>query len=332
MSGVDFHPVAKDTAKSMMKVVDYILGLPITKADKLARMVKVFNLVGSDFYMQMFNANSEMFDSTAIGTTDYGNMTNQIERLAQKITRNDYLGRDARQLVQSFYDSALGDAQNEAFRNAISLDKHPTLTRTMVGETCDWCQERAGVHTDPDGDLFARHAHCDCLFVVSGYKSRNGALTNYNKKGIGNPGLLRLSDEKARKKIGVNASYWGNDMDDGERWFAKNYPGSIEWINRNKFDSNGRKVPTNDFVDVYTGIEYELKSPESTRGRSISRAISEAASKGKRNFMINLGNRQLGDSLIRSLEQYNVRHPSDKQIEILKIFTMGKEVRISLKE
>lgn len=182
MSGVDFHPVAKDTAKSMVKVVNYILGLNISDADKRTRLSRTFNLVGSDFYTQMFNANSELFDSTAIGTTDYNDMTEQIDRLTYEIVRSYNEEGDVKQLVASFYDSALGNAQNEAFRDAISLDKHPTLTRTMVGETCEWCQEKAGVHVNPEGDLFARHAHCDCLFVVSGYKSRNGILTNYRKE------------------------------------------------------------------------------------------------------------------------------------------------------
>lgn len=179
--GINFSPVATDTAESMDAVVKYILNLNIKPEEKIARLIKSFNLVGSDFYIQMFDANSQLFDSTAIGT-DYGEMTDQIERLSRKIVQNYNLGRPVDRLTKDFYDSALGKAQHEAFRNAISLDKHPTLTRSMVGETCDWCKERAGVWVDPDMELFTRHADCDCLFVTSGYNSRNGILTNYNKR------------------------------------------------------------------------------------------------------------------------------------------------------
>lgn len=179
--GINFTPVVKDTAKNMQEVVNYILGLNITPAEKVRRLSATFNLVGSDFYLQLFEANSELFDSTAIGTTDFYEMQDQIDRLSHKIVQNYNLGRELDTLTQDFYYSALGKAQDSAFRNAISLDKHPTLTRTMVGETCDWCRMLQGVHTDPTPDLFRRHADCDCLFVTSGYNSRNGIVTNYNK-------------------------------------------------------------------------------------------------------------------------------------------------------
>lgn len=179
-NGINFSPVATDTAESMDRVVKYILGLNIKPDEKVRRLVKSFNLVGSDFYIQMFEANSNLFDSTAIGT-DYGEMTDQIDRLSRKIVQNDNLGRSVDRLVKDFYDSALGQAQHEAFRNAVSLDKHPTLTRSMVGETCEWCVARAGTFTYPDGELFTRHDNCDCLFIVRGYNSRNGILTNYRK-------------------------------------------------------------------------------------------------------------------------------------------------------
>ena len=125
MSGVDFHPVAKDTAKSMMKVVDYILSLPISKKDKITRLAKTFNLIGSDFYIQMFNASSELFDSTAIGTTDYNKMTEQVNRLSCKLVQNYNLKRGSRQLVQDFYDSALGKAQSEAFKHVSGVSLWP---------------------------------------------------------------------------------------------------------------------------------------------------------------------------------------------------------------
>ena len=198
--GINFSPVATDIAESMDVAVKYILSLNISPDNKISRLSKIFNLVGSDFYVQMFDANSQLFDSTAIGT-DYYDMTDQINRLANKIVQNYNLGRPIDVLVKDFYDSALGKAQHEAFRNAVSLDKHPTLTRSIVGETCRWCIDKAGVHVNPGPELFARHSHCDCLFVTSGYNSRNGILTNYSKdlSPISNRKLNDLTKDEIEK-------------------------------------------------------------------------------------------------------------------------------------
>lgn len=280
MSGVNFHPVAKDTAKSMRKVVDYILGLNISPADKSVRLAKVFNLVGSDFYAQMFDANSELFDSTAIGMTDYNQMTEQIERLSRKIVRNSNLNRDVNYLINDFYNSALGNAQNEAFKNAISLDKHPTLTRTVVGETCDWCFALAGTYTNPEGELFARHANCDCLFVVSGYNSRNGILTNYNKRSKRYNDSVKIIDKKsellrnARPGVGTisKVENWpkgqriGSAEVETANWLLKTIGGDIKYIPRGKNPSCDYK---------WDGDNLELKTMETSK--SLDRLSSNMA-------------------------------------------------------
>ncbi|MBQ2659629.1 hypothetical protein IJF85_01485 [Candidatus Saccharibacteria bacterium] len=179
---MDFHPVALDTTNNILPTIRYILSLDISPADKKEKLAKVFNLLGSDFYYQMFEANSEVFDSTAIGASDFGEMLDQIERLATKLVRNDALGRPIDGLVDEFFNSVLGNAQSEAYQNAISLDKHPTVRRSMVGETCTWCAGLAGTHIYPDSEVFTRHDNCDCLIEVSGFNSRNGVLNNYRKK------------------------------------------------------------------------------------------------------------------------------------------------------
>ena len=130
----------------------------------------------------MFSDNSELFASMAIQTNGFQNPDGQVERLSAKLVQNDALGRKTNPtIVRGFFDSVLADAQHEAFTNARSLDRVPTLTRRLVGETCGWCADRVGTFTYPDGELFARHDNCDCLFIVKGYNSRNGILTNYRK-------------------------------------------------------------------------------------------------------------------------------------------------------
>ena len=179
---INFEPVASDVAAQMSETVHYILSLDISAAEKVNRIVRSFNLVGSDFYVQMFGASSEVFDTMALSSMGYDEMLAQVERLGTKLVRNYALDYEIDPIVKDFYDSVLGKAMNEAFSNALSLDKHPTLTRSIVGETCSWCIARQGTFVNPDSEYFSRHRDCDCLLVVSGYNTRNGVLNNYVKK------------------------------------------------------------------------------------------------------------------------------------------------------
>lgn len=178
---MNFSDTATDIGKQMAKVVDYILGLNISPAEKRSRLITAFGIVGNEFFDKMFFDNSVLFDSTAIRSLGFTNPENQIERLSSKLVQNYNLGRKNGPMVRGFFDSVLADAQREAFDNGKSLGKVPTLTRSLVGETCGWCAARVGTFTYPDGELFTRHDNCDCLFIVSGYNSRNGILTNYRK-------------------------------------------------------------------------------------------------------------------------------------------------------
>lgn len=183
---MDFRGVVQDTAKQMQEVVDFILSLDISPESKMVRLQNAFHVVGSEFYSQLFSAVSEVFDSTAIASLGLQMADDQIYSLSLKLVRNYGLGRETSSIVTDFYDSVLGNAQNEAFRNAVSLEKHPTLTRRLVSgatkpKNCRWCEKRAGTYIDPEPEDFTRHAHCDCMFIVKGFNSRNGLLTNYKK-------------------------------------------------------------------------------------------------------------------------------------------------------
>lgn len=323
--GIDLSKVAFDTAKNVHPAIKYILGLKISQDDKIKKINETIRLIGMDFYTQMFDASSEIFDSAAIGMTDYNQMTDQIERLSRKIVRNDNLGRQTYGLVDSFYHSALGKVQESAFRNAISLDRHPILTRTVVGKCCEWCGEMAGVHKNPTPDLFARHENCDCLFMTSGFKTRNGVLHNYKKS----PANADLSSYEARTKIGVTQKYWDEKMEDSEKWFARNYTENIKWINKDKIGKDGKTKSTNDYVLLSNRKEYELKSPDKVKYSNIAHLIRSAVTKNpevKRNFMISTQGRELSDGVRWQLERYNVRNPDNKVDEIRIFSKEGEEI------
>lgn len=192
--GMNFSNIAKDLGKQSQPAVDYILSLKVSDAKKKELLTKLFNATGYSFYNKMFADNSELFDSQTIGTAGFQNPGGQVERLSSKLVQDYNLTRVINPTIRGFYDSVLGDAEYEAFENALSLNRHPTLTREMRGETCAWCKARAGTFTDPSGDLFARHDNCNCLFITRGYNSRNGVLKNYTKNSSSTVRARELSD------------------------------------------------------------------------------------------------------------------------------------------
>jgi len=179
---MDFRGIVEDTTNGVYNIIQDVLKMDIDPQIKVEEISSILGQVGERFGQKMFNDVSLLFDSTAISSTIPYNDNNQIYTLAQKIVRDSAFNLNDEYIVKEYYDVILGRAQYEAFENAVSLEKHPTLTRKMRGETCEWCVLRAGTFVDPDPELFARHHDCDCLFIVSGYNSRNGVLKNYNKR------------------------------------------------------------------------------------------------------------------------------------------------------
>lgn len=180
---MDFSGIVEDTTSGVQNIINEILSLNIDPEIKTVQIQSVLMQVGERFGQKMFDDVSRLFDSTAIDSFIPYNENNRVYDLAQKIVRDHAFDLNDRPIVKEYYDILLGSAQESAFRNARSLEKHPTLTRRLRGETCAWCRARVGTFTDPDSELFRRHDNCDCLFIVSGYNSRNGVLKNYRKRG-----------------------------------------------------------------------------------------------------------------------------------------------------
>lgn len=178
---MDFRGIVEDTTSGVFAIIQDVLRMNISPDTKIEQIQMILTQVGERFGQKTFDDVSRLFDSTAIASVIPYNENDQVYTLAQKIVRDAAFNLDDRALVKEYYDVLLGRAQYEAFENARSLEKHPTLTRRMRGETCEWCRNRVGTFVDPDGELFARHDNCDCLFIVSGYNSRNGVLKNYKK-------------------------------------------------------------------------------------------------------------------------------------------------------
>ena len=179
---MDFEQIAIDTAKQVEDQIEYILKLNISPGDKQLRISRLVASVGVVYHDQAYGAVSTALGSEAVASAGQIDTTDRSNRLAQKVVRNYSLGRANDRTIKSFYDSELNEVQDQAFRNARSMEKHPTVTRVLSGsENCAWCKSLAGRHTRPTGEVFARHAGCDCVITVSGYNTRNGLVTNFVK-------------------------------------------------------------------------------------------------------------------------------------------------------
>lgn len=177
---MNMTPIAKDTARVVASAIEEILQAKFSPGEKQARIEKIIRDTSNHFSQKTYADASQIF-ANSISADDLIDDF-QISRLAQKTTRDYALMRDNLAAdINTFFDSILADAQSEAFANAKSLEKHPILTRSIVSETCAWCQSKARTFADPKPEDFSRHRKCDCLFVVSGYNSRNGVLKNYRK-------------------------------------------------------------------------------------------------------------------------------------------------------
>lgn len=182
---MEFQPVADDMAQQVIPAIKHAMAMNVDANSKRALVERIFRSVGEEFYLQMFEANSYLFDSTALGTLGWDKMDEAISALSRTIVSNATTGIDYEQAVQSFFNSGLGKAMSNAFQNANSMQKHPVMYRRLSGaKDCEFCRSVAGTHVNPEPIHFARCcSNCNCIIEVSGYKTRNGLVNNYVKKG-----------------------------------------------------------------------------------------------------------------------------------------------------
>jgi hypothetical protein len=140
----------------------------------------LFREVGSAVYAKVFDMNA--FDMEIQHITGPG-IDDRYYGLA-KVTSGSIstgAGINVYELVRNYLDTMASKAQYDAMNLAKQSGKHPTVVREIVGETCEWCDSKAGTFINPDPEVFQRHRGCDCRIITSGYRSRNGLLKNYVK-------------------------------------------------------------------------------------------------------------------------------------------------------
>lgn len=139
----------------------------------------LFATVGADVYNQIYDMNAFDFE---IDYTRGRGIDRRHFGLAKLTSDSVSTGSVLVQAqVANYLEQMASKAQDDAFATAKDSGKFPTVERSIVNETCKWCENLAGTYTDPEPEVFARHRSCDCKIVTSGYKSRNGLLDNYVK-------------------------------------------------------------------------------------------------------------------------------------------------------
>ena len=93
------------------------------------------------------------------------------EKFKEVATREGYIEKhdSLSQKVENFNYHIVDEAikQNAEFMKGSGFTTK--ITRTTLGETCEWCKKLAGTYYDPssgDGEIFMRHDNCDCHIRV----------------------------------------------------------------------------------------------------------------------------------------------------------------------
>lgn len=108
-------------------------------------------------------------------------------------------------------------AQKDAVTNAKQSGKRPTVTRTESSKACAWCRSKVGTYVDPSSSVFERHGGCQGKITTSGYKSRNGLLSNYKSRSGSGAAAPIAADggQVVFRGVGNNASPRGLELGSG---------------------------------------------------------------------------------------------------------------------
>lgn len=176
---MDYSKLNDTIIAKVLKAVALINNPEIDPEIRQLNQEILFREVGTSVYSKVYDMNAfdyEIDYTVGPGIDDryYG-----MAKVAAASVSTGALALD--QNVRTYLDAMAAKAQQDASTNARQSGKYTKVTRTVVGETCEWCSSLAGTYTNPDSEVFRRHRKCDCSIVTEGYKSRNGLLNNYVK-------------------------------------------------------------------------------------------------------------------------------------------------------
>ena len=138
--------------------------------------------------------------STAVPAFDADRARN-LAKYASEFERFEDHKLDFKELVENNSRSIVDESQEQTAQARYEMGYTPTITRTTLGETCDWCNGLAGTREyNPQTmsrDIFARHRNCDCLIELN----RNGGTEVVNNYSRGNTDTSRRSTRNRNRDI-----------------------------------------------------------------------------------------------------------------------------------
>lgn len=174
---MDYSKLNDSIAKKVMAAVALINNPEIAPDIRQLNQEILFREVGAAVYGKVYDMNAFDFE---IEHTKGPGIDDRYFGMAKVASASVSAGAvSVPLLVRNYLDSMASKAQEDAVTNARQSGKHPTVVRSMNGETCAWCESMAGTYTSPGPEVFRRHRGCDCSIITQGYKSRNGLLKNY---------------------------------------------------------------------------------------------------------------------------------------------------------
>jgi len=174
---MDYAKLNRTILAKMMEALAIINNPEIEPEVRQLNQEILFREVGAAVYAKVYDMNAFDFEiehTVGVGIDEryYG-----LAKVASGSVSTGTLGLE--EYVKNYLDTMASKAQHDALKTARQSNKHPTVTRKTVGDTCKWCRSLAGTYTNPSSDVFRRHGGCDCAVITEGYRSRNGLLGNY---------------------------------------------------------------------------------------------------------------------------------------------------------
>lgn len=176
---MDYSKLNETIINKVLKALALINNPEIDPEIRQLNQEILFREVGAAVYAKVYDMNAfdyeiEYTKGPGIDDRHYG-----LAKLAAGTVATGALGLD--QHVRTYLNGITAKAQQDATVNARQSGKYTQVVRSVVGETCEWCNRLAGTYTNPGPEVYRRHRECDCSIVTKGFKSRNGQLNNYVK-------------------------------------------------------------------------------------------------------------------------------------------------------
>lgn len=180
---MDYSKLGTTIRKDLQEAVSNILNPEVDPEIRQLNLEILLREVGTSVYDTIYAMAA--YDMEIEYTTGSG-MTNFYYELAKKLSDSVSVGGRSNAIawLDEWLESQILKGEYDAFWTAFESGKHPIATRTEPSDCCPWCRLHVGTFVEPDSEVFRRHDRCGGVIRVSGYRSRNGALSGRGWKTV----------------------------------------------------------------------------------------------------------------------------------------------------